>query len=163
MSTSNATEKTRITEWLGIIISIVNLIVLIYLANLSLEQQKSLESFKKQLSSAVISTNYHADNGILEVINTGETEATSIVVAIWARVDADYYRFMLPGLEPINPSTDVKLSPGRYLIFKIEKLAPSQKLAIQFGRNQEYTKVLSKEEIYVSITCSNCMGAAEIR
>jgi hypothetical protein len=167
MSTPSTPEtkeagKIRITEWIGVFISIVNLIVLIYVANLSIEQQKSLESFKKQLASATISSNYNTDNGILEIINTGETEAINIVVTIWARVDVDY-RFMLPGIAQFNPTTDQILAPGRYIIFDVEKLSPSQKLVLQFGKNQEYTEIPSKEEIYASITCTNCMGAVEIR
>jgi hypothetical protein len=167
MSTPSTTEssetgKTRPIEWVNVFISVANLIVLICLAILSVVQQKSLESFKKQLASATISSNYNVSNGILEIINAGETEATSMVVTIWTRVDIDY-RFMVPGLEQFNPSTDAKLSPGRYLIFKVEKLAPGQKLVLQFGKNEKYTESPSREEIYASATCSNCLGAAEIR
>jgi len=139
--------------------SVVSLLVNTYIAlrlnNLTFQQQILLEEYRRQVQQTVVDVNYSEQNGEVELRNTGEVEASDVILSITTN-KAKYIGLLADviALPPAIYDTDVGV---RGFAFNVGKIRPGQTFAVRLI-NEDQTNGPHPLQIKVKLkaTCENC-------
>lgn len=142
-------------EWINLLISLLNLAAVVFLGVYSFQQQKVLEEFKLQLSSASLVSRYSETSGEIIVQNTGrEASNVQITIKTTTKVLTSNLQSDFPTIKPI---TVVNTSGGgEVYIYEIKEMRSQQEFAIRISHEASTISYPSKSEVDIKATCSNC-------
>jgi hypothetical protein len=151
MSSDGKTKNnTRPIEWVIVIVSIFNLIAVLYLA-------RSTETFKQELTSARLGIEYRQDGSFFLIKNNSRVVATNILISVDVPPD---FKVRVDDVDDLKPNVTLRdMSDYHHYAVRTEQLFPGQ--TIQIDILNYLQEPGPKTRIYAQITCSNCITSSE--